>query len=294
MRGAFVPNTASVSVGDPADLSLGQNWYASVLGQRMRSEPFDILSLDMYSGMWPVFSVHAGGVPSLAQPVELNYAGRIAKLGDSLAVLRHNLPAGALIATNGGQIDMALGRFLPSLEEGRPLPPDVEGMIHYSIGSFLLLRARDTAYTYISIGYVSQLLFTSDPVFAVALPAEVDLPLGRPLHAASGTIDSLRVEGRWEGLSLQGPVYARRYMNGVVLANPSSRDAVEVVPPAALRHRVSFRGFGYLSTDATFKDFSGHSHKICTSPIQAATLPPASALVLLESPLAEEGCPAPW
>jgi len=34
MAKVFVPNTASVSEKSPQDLTFGQNWFASVLGQR--------------------------------------------------------------------------------------------------------------------------------------------------------------------------------------------------------------------------------------------------------------------
>jgi len=396
MENVFVPNTGSVSVEEPLDLDYGQNWYASVLGERLQNEPYDILSLDMYAGMWPVFSVYSGDLAYLAQPVEHDYGGRVGNLQASIEVLRHHLPEGTMVATNGGQIDMALGRFLPSLEEGRPLPQEIEEMIqsgvidpaamlaylfggelgaahpewwdavganvdaigadgwvifptllegggfaslfwmdqvwrdvmdyaikgvesgkgvglasdggdamdssedlrarYYSIGSFLLIQNRetDTAYTYISIGYLPQLMFTPDFVFCVALPAEVDIPLGSPTHSASGTIDSLEVVGSWEGLTLSGPVYARRFQNGVVLVNPSAEDPVDITLPSTLRHRVSFRGFGYLSTDATVREFTGHDRIICTTPVETATLPPGSSLVFLGTPVAEESCPEPW
>ncbi len=128
-EGHYVPNIGSISLEFPSDLNYGQNWFASKLGETLRGEPYDALTLDMFGEMWPVFSLYSGGVPYLAKPVELDYEGRIANARKTIDVLRYHLPEDTLVAANGGQIDMVLGRFLPSIEEGRPLPPEIEQMI---------------------------------------------------------------------------------------------------------------------------------------------------------------------
>lgn len=395
-EGHFVPNIGSVSVESPSDLNFGQNWFASKLGQALQDEPYDNLSLDMFGEMWPVFSVYSGGVPYLAKPVELDYAGRLVKAKETIDVLRYHLPKGTLIAANGGQIDMVLGRFLPSIEEGRPLPPEIEqsiqngqvdttvlsnvlygrqgGAVHpewwdyiganldmiladgwtvfpepasstqfvshrwadevwidamnfalkgvnagkivglvsdggekmdesgdllsrnYSIGSFLLTRYKKSAYAYISIAYFLDILLNLDIVPAIIFPAEADIPLGRPIEPPPETISQLKVEpGEWEGFVISGStVYTRVFQNGVVVVNPSSVATVELQVPAQYSHRVSFRGFGYLSVDGEIKELSGHSRIVCTNTVESSTLPPTSALIFLKSGIEENGCPQTW
>jgi hypothetical protein len=49
-----------------------------------------------------------------------------------------------------------------------------------------------------------------------------------------------------------------------------------------------------IATDATLKEFPGQPRILCTNPVAGATLPPTSALILLETPLPADACPAPW
>lgn len=87
---------------------------------------------------------------------------------------------------------------------------------NFSIGSFLLVRAKKTGYAYVSISCLPELLFILDVVPAVFFLAEADIPVGKPLRHAKKTIDELSVSKSWEGFEIHGgTVYARKFENGV-------------------------------------------------------------------------------